>query len=209
MNIRNLILIGYFATPMTAFGFDKIDEGETVFVSCENSSIYEEPTVFSKRIVPLSFGDRLTVLSLHQEFRLPSTDFSSEQNLQSRENQDAEREGRNARKIDRKQFTRAAWFGTNRGFIAASCAVSERTFTTQKKELVLEKIDQIASSSAKRNFSEDESGDMTAMRGAAGKARGGRADYDAIDELIEQMGNQFDRSEHRAFREEGELGEFK
>ncbi|MDF1746992.1 MAG: hypothetical protein P1V19_25095, partial [Gimesia sp.] len=64
------------------------------------------------------------------------------------------------------------------------------------------------SGKAKRNFSEDESGDMTAMRGAAGKAKGGKADYETIDKLANAVKGTFNFDAHNQFRQQGSLGEY-
>ena len=50
---------------------------------------------------------------------------------------------------------------------------------------------------------------MTAMRGAAGKAKGGKADYEAMDALISAAQGSFDLGSHETFRRNGKLGEFK
>ena len=52
-------------------------------------------------------------------------------------------------------------------------------------------------------------GDMTAMRGAAGKAKGGKANYAAIDEIISAVATASDLNGDKTFRRTGKLGEFK
>jgi len=97
-----------------------------------------------------------------------------------------------------------SWFSTS----------SEYEKLKKKKLLIChncnsEKVEKIASGKAKRNFSEDESGDMTAMRGAAGKAKGGPADYAKIDKFIDNSQGIVDFNNLIEFRKVGKLGEFK
>ena len=70
-------------------------------------------------------------------------------------------------------------------------------------------LEKIASGKAKRNFSEEESGDMTAMRGAAGGAKGGPADYQTIDKFIKNSQGLINFDNIVEFRKIGKLGEFK
>ena len=87
--------------------------------------------------------------------------------------------------------------------------VSKGNLDGQNEKTAQEKVDKIASGKAKRNFSEDESGDMTAMRGAAGKAKGGPADYKTIDNFITNSQGKIDFIKIMDFRKSGRLGEFK
>jgi len=50
---------------------------------------------------------------------------------------------------------------------------------------------------------------MTAMRGAAGKAKGGAADYAKIDKFINNSQGIIDFNNIIEFRKVGKLGEFK
>ena len=107
-----------------------------------------------------------------------------------------------------EKYTRAAWLKVEGGYAAASCLVTSDLIGSQTKEEVLERVEKLAAGKAKRNFSEDESGDMTAMRGAAGKAKGGKADYQTMDRLINAAQGTFDLGAHEEFRKSGRLGEF-
>ena len=91
----------------------------------------------------------------------------------------------------------------------ASCLVGKKLFDEQTLEIAEEKVVAIITKKAKRNFSEEEDGDLRAMRGAAGKAAGGKADFATIDKLISNAQGQLDPAEQKAFRQAGRRGEFK
>ena len=88
-------------------------------------------------------------------------------------------------------------------------SLSKRNFDGQDEKIAKEKVEKIASGKAKRNFSEEESGDMTAMRGAAGGAKGGPADYQTIDKFIKNSQGLINFDNIVEFRKIGKLGEFK
>ena len=143
------------------------------------------------------------------KFELPSTDFSSKEFLERQEESDAESQDRDAEPIPPKRYTRAAWLHFDTGYGAASCFVTKDLIDSQTPEEAEKRINALSASKAKRNFSENESGDMTAMRGAAGKAKGGKADFKTMDALIVSAQGSFDLNAHKFFRREGNLGEFK
>ena len=188
--------------------FERINQGDTVYVACESLRVYEKPTAFSKVVRSYKFGDKLSVKGLEQLFPLPATDFSSREFLEKREEEDAAREERRPQPIPEEKYMRAAWLQLMDGYGAASCLVRQELFSSQTEEEVLKRVEALASGKAKRNFSEDESGDMTAMRGAAGKAKGGKADYETIDKLANAIQGTFDIDAHNIFRQQGSLGEY-
>ena len=87
--------------------------------------------------------------------------------------------------------------------------MADRNLDGQDENIAKEKVEKIASGKAKRNFSEEESGDMTAMRGAAGGAKGGPADYPTIDKFIKNSQGLINFDKIVEFRKIGKLGEFK
>jgi hypothetical protein len=76
-------------------------------------------------------------------------------------------------------------------------------------EIAENKVAAVVTTKAKRNFSEDEDGDLRAMRGAAGRAVGGKANFAAIDQLINDAQGRINPATERAFRQSGYLGEYK
>tara|TARA_B100000925_G_C21562961_1_gene284436 strand:- start:151 stop:399 length:249 start_codon:yes stop_codon:yes gene_type:complete len=80
---------------------------------------------------------------------------------------------------------------------------------TQTPEKVKQRVNALSAGQAKRNFSEDEKGDMTAMRGVAGKAKGAQANYEKVDKLIEENQKNLDIENFEVFRKNGRLGEFR
>ena len=80
---------------------------------------------------------------------------------------------------------------------------------TQTPENVKKRVEALSAQQAKKNFSEDEAGDMTAMRGVAGKAKGAQANYGKVDRLIEANEKNLDYEKIQFFRKNGRLGEFR
>jgi hypothetical protein len=195
-------------SSQTVYGFERFDSGDTAHVACEGLVVYERPTTFARPVKSLQFGAKLKVAGLEGLFELPSTDYSSKKFLSQQEQSNAERENRRPKPIPPEKYTRAAWLKVDGGYAAASCLVTSDLIGSQTKEEVLKRVEKLAAGKAKRNFSEDESGDMTAMRGAAGKAKGGKADYETMDRLINAAQGSFDLGAHEEFRKNGRLGEF-
>ena len=189
-------------------GFERFDSGDTAHVACEDLVVYEKPTTFARPVKSLKFGAKVKVAGLESLFELPSTDYSSKKFLEQQEQADAENAGRRPKPIPPEKYTRAAWLKVESGYVAASCLVTSDLIGSQTKEEVLGRVEKLAAGKAKRNFSEDESGDMTAMRGAAGKAKGGKADYETLDSFINAAQGSFDLGAHEEFRKSGRLGEF-
>ena len=156
------------------------------------------------------FGKQIKVQGLERQFELPDSDFSSKKSLTLKEESDASGADRDVQPIDPKEYTRAAWVKIGQQkYVSNSCLVSKGNLDGQDEKVASEKVEKIASGKAKRNFSEDESGDMTAMRGAAGKAKGGPADYAKIDKFINNSQGIIDFNNLIEFRKVGKLGEFK
>jgi hypothetical protein len=76
-------------------------------------------------------------------------------------------------------------------------------------EVAEKKVAAVITTKARRNFSEDEDGDLRAMRGAAGKAVGGKANFAAIDKLIDAAQGRLDPAAQKIFRQAGHLGEYR
>ena len=58
-------------------------------------------------------------------------------------------------------------------------------------------------------FSEEEEGDLVAMRGAGGEAKGGKANYERLDKLLKKAPEYNPQPVLEEFRRSGQLGEFK
>ena len=192
-----------------ALGFERLNVGDTVFVACENIFIHTKPSVFSEKIKTLKFGESLNVTGLKKLFTLPASDASSKETLEREEEDSAEQEEREIRPVPPESYTRASWLQFANGYSPASCFVTKQLMKTQTPEKVKQRVNALSASQAKRNFSEDEKGDMTAMRGVAGKAKGARANYEKVDNLIEENQKNLDIEKFQVFRKNGRLGEFR
>ena len=204
-----LLSLSFVMSTSVAVGFERLNAGDTVFVACKNIFVHKKPSVFSAKIKTLKFGDRLNVIGLTKLFTLPASDASSKETLEREEEDDAEQEDREIRPVSAELYTRASWLQFTNGYSPASCFVTKQLMKTQTIEKVKQKVNALSAKQAKRNFSEDEKGDMTAMRGVAGKAKGAQADYVKVDELIKENQQKLDSGIFQAFRRNGRLGEFR
>ena len=204
-----LLSLPLVMSASVAVGFERLNVGDTVFVACQNIFVHEKPSIFSAKIKTLKFGDRLNVIGLTKLFTLPASDASSRETLEREEKDDAEQEDREIRPVSAELYTRASWLQFTNGYSPASCFVTKQLMKTQTIEKVKQKVNALSAKQAKRNFSEDEKGDMTAMRGVAGKAKGAQADYVKVDKLIEENQQKLDSEIFQAFRRNGRLGEFR
>lgn len=98
-----------------------------------------------------------------------------------------------------------------KGYVPKSVLISERLFERQKegKRTMADRAEV-----GKKGFSEDEKGDMRAMRGAFGvpkkEDKRGDVNYRKIDLLIAESAKQEPSdSDLKRFREQGKIGEFK
>ena len=199
------ILIG--CPPAAAF--EKLSKGQTAFIACKTVNVHTNPSALSSVKAILRFGDKVTVRKLANIFELPDSDYHSRVKL-NEANARARKQGKAPTAIQKTDHSRAAWIeiGTQK-YLPASCLVGKKLFDEQTLEIAEEKVVAIITKKAKRNFSEEEDGDLRAMRGAAGKAAGGKADFATIDRLISNAQGQLDPAVQKAFRQAGRLGEFK
>ena len=204
-----LLSLPLVMSTSVAVGFESLNVGDTVFVACKNIFVHEKPSVFSAKIKTLKFGDKLNIIGLTKLFTLPASDKSSKETLEREEEDYAEQEEREIEPVPAELYTRASWLQFTNGYSPASCFVTKQLMKTQTIEKVKQKVNALSAKQAKRNFSEDEKGDMTAMRGVAGKAKGAQANYEKIDKLIEENQQKLDSEIFEAFRRSGRLGEFK
>jgi len=192
-----------------AFAVEQLAVGDSVRIACENAPVYAAPSAFGVPGGGIAFGETVKINALAGAFELPDSDFKSKKKLEQQAKSMAG-EG-TPRKIEAEEYTRYSWADVGSGrFVPTSCLVSEKNFGDQTIERAEEKVAELASAKAKRNFSEDEEeGDLRAVRGAAGGAKGGAADYDTIDRLIGHAQGVYDPSSLMDFRKAGGLGEYK
>ena len=189
---------------------EQISVGDNLRVACENVAVYETPSAMGVPISQIDFGTNVSVQSLNNPYTLPDSDYKSKKKLE-RQAKDMASEGQTPRTIKPEEYTRYSWAGIGASeFIPTSCLVSEKNFDAQTIERAEEKVAALASGKAKRNFSEEEEeGDLRAVRGAAGSAKGGAADYAGIDSIIAQSQGSIAPVALMEFRKVGGLGEFK
>ena len=215
MKLSRQIFVQLFFIALTllilfpALAFEQIKKGQTVVVACKKAVIHSQPTGLSSVIGEALFGKELKITALEGLFELPNSDFSSKSRL---ENQASVQQSGDSGvdKITPEQYTRASWIGVGDSrFISGSCVVSKALFESQSIERAKEKVKKLNIAKGKRNFSEDEEGELRAMRGAAGTAIAGRADFKLTDKHITAAQGAFNLEDLSAFRREGRLGEFR
>ena len=208
LSIPGIFVLAFSASSM-AVAIERLAVGDSVRVACETAPVYATPSAFGLPGSGIAFGETVRISSLAGPFELPDSDFSSKKKLEQQA-QSMAGEG-TPRKVEVQEYTRHSWADVGSSqFVPTSCLVSEKNFGDQTIERAEEKVADLASGKAKRNFSEDEDeGDLRAVRGAAGGAKGGAADYDKVDRLIVQAQGIYDPSSLSAFRKAGGLGEYK
>ena len=95
------------------------------------------------------------------------------------------------------------------GYVPIRCLVTKEVFKRQAPESALKKATVADLKGGSRGFSEEEEGDLVAMRGAGGKAEGGKANYERLDKLLKKAPEYNPQPALEEFRRNGQLGEFK
>jgi len=95
------------------------------------------------------------------------------------------------------------------GYVPIRCLVTKEVFKRQAPESALKKATVADLKGGSRGFSEEEEGDLVAMRGAGGKAKGGKANYERLDKLLKKAPEYNPQPVLEEFRRNGQLGEFK
>jgi hypothetical protein len=95
------------------------------------------------------------------------------------------------------------------GYVPIRCLVTKEVFKRQAPESALKKATVADLKGGSRGFSEEEEGDLVAMRGAGGKAKGGKANYERLDKLLKKAPEYNPQPALEEFRRNGQLGEFK
>ncbi len=197
------------ASLSVATAFEKLTSGQQAYIACKNVPVYSAPTTFSPIIGNKGFGDVVTISKLAGMFALPDSDYQSRKKLEQASAR-ARKQGQTPQTITKADYTRPTWaqIGTKH-YVPASCLVGAALFKEQVMETAEKKVAAVITNKAKRNFSEEEDGDLRAMRGAAGKAVGGKANFAAIDQLIADAQGRLDPAAQQTFRQAGHLGEYK
>ena len=95
------------------------------------------------------------------------------------------------------------------GHVPVRCLVTKEVFKRQAPESALKKATVADLKGGSRGFSEEEEGDLVAMRGAGGEAKGGKANYERLDKLLKKAPEYNPQPVLEEFRRIGQLGEFK
>ena len=95
------------------------------------------------------------------------------------------------------------------GHVPVRCLVTKEVFKRQAPESALKKATVADLKGGSRGFSEEEEGDLVAMRGAGGEAKGGKANYERLDKLLKKAPEYNPQPVLEEFRRSGQLGEFK
>ncbi len=95
------------------------------------------------------------------------------------------------------------------GYAPLNCLVTKEVFKRQAPAEALKKATVAELKGASRGFSEEEEGDLVAMRGAGGKVKGGKANYEKLDKLLKKAPEYNPQPVLEEFRRNGQLGEFK
>ena len=95
------------------------------------------------------------------------------------------------------------------GYVPIRCLVTKEVFKRQAPESALKKATVADLKGGSRGFSEEEEGDLVAMRGAGGEAKGGKANYERLDKLLKKAPEYNPQPVLEEFRRSGQLGEFK
>lgn len=177
------VLLAACLSGFTGVKAEPVEIGRTVFNACNQLAVLGTPADYRSIIRKLKFGTSIQVTGLFGVYELPATDFDSKINAQRRAEQDDEVRG--ALPIDPREYTRYTCLVLNGNeFVPANCFVDEALFKQQNKVRSLEKVMAIAFRAGKKGFSEEEDGDLKALKGATGAAIGGKANYPAIDEHL-------------------------
>ena len=178
--------------------------GNTIYNVCMRLPLFESPDRDAAVIGVLDYGESAHVASVHGRYELPDSDPSSEASQRARlpdRNEDD--------MLLETLFRKVRWAGlTGKGYASASCLVKQELFPKQQPGLAQEKVAKLNSGAGKRGFSEEEEGDLVAMRGAAGKAKRVVPNQASADDYLEMYFGQYELKDNTLFRRQGGLAEF-
>ncbi|MDP6853903.1 MAG: hypothetical protein QF598_00220 [Arenicellales bacterium] len=205
--VRGLLVVVSAVFLVLSANAEQFYVGNTVYNVCMKLPLLETPDRDAAVIGVMGYGDSAHVASVHGRYELPASDPSSEASQR-------------ARLPDRNEddllletlFRRVRWAGlTGKGYASASCLVKQELFPKQQPGLAQEKVAKLSSKVGKRGFSEEEEGDLVAMRGAAGKAKKKPVAQNQISNAgyLEAFFIAYKSQDNTEFRRQGGLGEFK
>lgn len=197
-----IVLTAFFMLPVNA---EQFYVGNTVYNVCMKLPLFEAPDRDAAVISVMGYGEPAHVASVHGKYHLPDSDPSSEASQRARlpdRNEDD--------MLLETLFRRVSWAGlTDKGYASANCLVKPELFARQQPGLAREKVAMLNSAAGKRGFSEEEEGDLVAMRGAAGKAKRAVPNQSSADGYLEVYFTRYELQDNTEFRRQGGLGEFK
>jgi len=177
-------------------------QAESMVNMCEKAYVVETQNNYSKIQKILNRNDRVEVLEKLGHY-ITSANVASNQSNDDR----SEFEKMHTPQKSNEKEGLPVWAKTQDGYISFKCLVSEEDFKNIQKGDVRKKSGS-DNKIAKKGFSESESGDSVAMKGAAGSAKMGRSNYQALNNLSNYY---FENPvlEFEAFRKEAKLGEYR
>ena len=210
------VLVSIFVLPLSAVSDS---DNEDLYTACRNIPLQSDSSAVSKVLLVIPFGTTVKVLKFYDYYELPK---SAQKNDQAPEDDPASM-GSGGEDIgghgatteeEKKEPTKVpAWAkvqaGDKTGFISFRCLVDKDVLEKQDPTKALRKAQKQDVLRAGKGFSEQEDGDLVAMKGAVGKAKAGDANYKAIDEILSQPTEYNRKDVYKNFRKEGNLGEFK
>lgn len=202
---RALVAVSFTAFFMLPVNAEQFYVGNTVYNVCMKLPLFEAPDRDAAVISVMGYGESAHVASVHGKYHLPDSDPSSEASQRARlpdRNEDD--------MLLETLFRRVSWAGlTDKGYASANCLVKPELFARQQPGLAREKVAMLNSGAGKRGFSEEEEGDLVAMRGAAGKAKRAVPNQSSADGYLEVYFTRYELQDNTEFRRQGGLGEFK
>jgi len=197
------LMVGASLTSTTSLA-QPFEVGQQVFNACKTVAVLERPADFWSELRRLKFGASVVIKGLTGKYELPASDKDSKQNVEMRAEQYPTSSRADA--VDPKTYTRHAWLEIGPAeYVPANCFVIEKLFKQQNMERAKRKIATLSTSKGKKGFSEDEEGDLTAMKGAAGQVSGGRPNYSAIDKHLNTTTTLLGNRSLKEFMESGGL----
>ena len=196
----------------SAVAIEQFRVGDDVRVACVKLSVHSKPDAKVLPTGEIKFGTALQVSSLEKTFELPESDYDSKSKLEeAAEEQAVQQGGGEGEDVAPEEYTRAAWLGIGNGqFVSSSCIVKEALFKEQDANTIKGKLQKITQKKkGKKGFSSDEEGEQTALKGAAGKAKLGKANLNLVDKYVESAKGSLNFKNLQAFRKAGGLGEYR
>ena len=199
----------FFLISSGAFGWgERLYVGNSVFNACKSIPVLSAPNPDSQVVGQLSFGESVKVRSHEGIYELPDSDAQSLARQKKRSSSRNDEDG--GKEIKPHTYKRPAWIGIgNNKFVIAACLVDGDLIKKQDPEQSMAKIASIdGSSKAKKGFTEEEEGDVVAMKGAAGKAISGKPQIGSMNDYLAGLFAVDTRAQLEGFRKEGKLGEY-